>query len=96
MELTPKQKEIIGKKIGNSIPKVCPNCKGGPLLINDKIFELREFEGGNLIVGSESVILPVIAVNCSTCGQTSFFNAVILGLVAPEQDFSQIQNNDGK
>lgn len=93
MLLTPKQKEIVGKKIGTTIPNVCPICKSSPIIINDRIFELREFERGDIVFGKGTPILPVIVLNCSNCGHTYFLNAVILGLIASDEGFKDSEDN---
>lgn len=48
---------------------------------NGQIFELREFNDGNFVLGPNSAITPVIPVTCSNCGNTVFVNALIAGLL---------------
>ena len=48
--------------------------------ITDRIFELREFHGGNLVLGAHQRVLPVIPMSCGRCGYTRFLNAIHLGL----------------
>ena len=45
------------------------------------MFELREFNDGNIIAGGSSSILPVIPVTCNNCGHTVFVNAMSSGLM---------------
>ena len=59
----------------------CPLCGEGVWNVTDKIFELREFNDGNFVLGPNSAITPVIPVTCSNCGNTVFVNALIAGLL---------------
>jgi hypothetical protein len=96
MKLTPKQKEIIENKIGSLISNQCLICSASPILVSDRIFELREFERGDFNFGSQNSILPVISITCPTCGHTYFFNAVILGIVASEKNLGNEKKIDEK
>lgn len=50
--------------------------------IEDKIFELREFNNGNLILGGgNSSIIPLLAITCTQCGNTQFLNALMCGAI---------------
>ncbi|MBQ9453179.1 MAG: hypothetical protein IJU65_07820 [Desulfovibrio sp.] len=54
----------------------CPICGGEQWIISDKIFQLTEFNNGNLVVGGPLyLVLPVI---CAQCGNTCFINPVLL------------------
>jgi len=68
-------------------PRVCPVCKQQKWSIVDKIFELREFHGGNLVVGGS--VLPIVVAICGNCGYTVFFNAISLGIVQPQKKESK-------
>lgn len=84
MKLNEKQKKIAGEKLSVFFSKPCEVCSGKEWVLNDTIFELREFEKGKLIIGVESSIFPVLAVTCKSCGRTYFFNAILLGLIEKE------------
>lgn len=58
----------------------CPMCQSGNWNITPNVFELREFLGGNLNLGS-GPILPVIPVTCNNCGNVVFLNALATGLI---------------
>lgn len=81
MKLNEQQRKIAEKKLFDFFRKTCEVCSGKEWLLNDTIFELREFEKGNLILGGKSSIFPVITVTCKSCGNTYFFNAILLGLI---------------
>jgi predicted RNA-binding Zn-ribbon protein involved in translation (DUF1610 family) len=68
----------LNKKWGQ---KNCPMCGENSWNVSDKIFELREFHNGNLVVGKESTIFPVFPVSCNNCGNSIFVNALIAGAI---------------
>ena len=60
----------------------CPYCGGVEWHASDKVFELREFNDGNLVLGGpNSSITPVIPITCVNCGNTVFINALTTGLL---------------
>lgn len=82
MENEKKPNFELSKFIGNLTEKwkdnPCPMCKSQSWTVSDKIFEMREFNGGNLVIGSGS-IYPVIPVTCNNCGNSIMVNAVTSG-----------------
>lgn len=56
--------------------KHCPYC-GGKWIVSDKIFELREYQDGNLVIGGVP-IQPVVPVTCEKCGNTVLINPLVL------------------
>lgn len=61
---------------------ICPMCGSRSWNVTDKIFELREFNDGNIVLGGpNSALLPVIPVTCENCGNTIFINALASGLI---------------
>lgn len=81
MKLNQDQQQKILKKLESFFNTPC-SCSGKNWLLSDSIFELREFNQGALILGGESSsVFPVIAVTCGSCGNTHFFNAILLGLI---------------
>ncbi len=71
----------------------CPLCGVARWNVLGKIFELREYHGGSLVVGSSSV-MPVIPVTCSNCGNTVFVSAVLSGVIAPDSEKPQGEPTD--
>ena len=60
----------------------CPLCGAGNWSVTDKVFELREFNDGNFVLGGPNgAITPVIPVTCANCGNTVFINALVTGLL---------------
>jgi RNase P subunit RPR2 len=58
----------------------CQMCGIGNWNVSDSIFELREYNNGDLIVGG-GPIMPVVPVTCDNCGNTVFVNAIRAGLI---------------
>lgn len=70
---------FLQKKWGG---KACPMCGQGPWNVQDKVFQLSEYNGGDFVVGGP--LIPVIPVSCTNCGHTVLVNAIIAGAVQPE------------
>ena len=81
MKLTPEQQKKAIEIISPQMSVRCDICDSPDWILNDKIFELREFQGGNLVIGGQSSVFPVITLSCKKCGKTFFFNAIALGLI---------------
>ncbi len=60
--------------------RACPMCGIGNWNISDKMFELREFHGGNMVMGGNSSVAPVATVTCDNCGNTVLVNGIVAGL----------------
>lgn len=88
-KLTAEQKTTLAKKLSHLSRTACQSCGGKEWIASENIFEMREFHGGNLVVGGQSAILPVIPVTCKSCGQTIFFNALSLGILNQGKDDEQ-------
>ena len=63
-------------------PRRCAVCNQEAWGVSDKVFQLPEYSHPNIVVGGP--IMPVFAAVCANCGNTLFFNAIHLGLVAKE------------
>jgi len=64
--------------------KQCPICNNNRWGIGEKPVEVREFHGGGLLVSGP--VYPLIAITCGVCGYTLLFNAIVTGLLEPQQD----------
>lgn len=81
----PDGEEIIEFIHSHWSNQICPMCGGRAWNVSDKIFELREFNDGNFVLGGpNSSIVPLIPVTCNKCGNTIFINALSTGLVKKE------------
>lgn len=65
-------------------PAVCPVCRSNDWQVATEVFELREFNGGNMVIGGGSAVFPISPVTCKTCGNTLLINSLIAGLVLQE------------
>ena len=63
--------------------KSCPICKKATWNVSEKPVELREFHGGDFIVGGP--LYPLFLVTCQSCGYTLLFNAVVSGFVSRQE-----------
>ncbi|WP_412984686.1 hypothetical protein [Pontimicrobium sp. IMCC45349] len=63
----------LNEKWGN---RACPMCNSNSWTVNDTVYELRQFQGGNIVIGG-GPIYPIIPVNCNNCGNTVLVNALV-------------------
>lgn len=86
MKLTEARKRTLLEKMGRlwGGAKTCPICRTEQWAVSGEVFELREFNKGGMVIGSNQAITPLIAAQCGTCGYTALFNAIALGLVDPK------------
>ena len=96
MKLTSEQAQRVIDHIthaaeGKSI--VCPICGRNQWSVNNVVTEMREFQNGNLIIGGESSIMPFVSITCNHCAHTLFVNAILAGVVSPQQ---QVNNKEEK
>lgn len=68
---------ILNEKWGN---RPCNMCGTGNWIVSDKVFELREFNNGDLIIGG-GPITPLVTITCSGCGNTILLNPIVIGLL---------------
>ncbi|WP_051198750.1 hypothetical protein [Bifidobacterium sp. AGR2158] len=64
--------------------KECPICAHTSWSVG-QTFELREYEGGNLVVGLGSQVMPVTPVFCKNCGYMFLINSIIAGTSFPPE-----------
>jgi hypothetical protein len=79
-----KREKLITKLQQPGWGSSCAVCKQSHWNISDTIFELREFQSGNLVIGGSSPIYPVVPMTCAGCGNTVFLNAIIMGILEPQ------------
>lgn len=58
----------------------CAQCGKSNWEVQASTFELREFHGGNMVIGAGPII-PVVPVTCSNCGNTILVNALVSGVM---------------
>jgi predicted nucleic-acid-binding Zn-ribbon protein len=64
--------------------KICPICGNTEWLLNDKLWELREFTEGTIRLGGP--IMPLGTVQCKNCGHTLLFNALTSGFMEQNKE----------
>lgn len=52
-------------------------------------FDLREFEGGSIIIGLGSEVLPVTPISCKSCGYLFFMDASVAGSAIPPKSMTE-------
>jgi hypothetical protein len=60
----------------------CPVCGRDQFAVTDNLMSLPEYGLGVIGLGG-TVILPVVTLTCTTCGNILSFNAVKLGIIEP-------------
>lgn len=84
MKLNQEQQDKLVSKLNEVWKnKTCDVCEQQKWMIDDTLFELREFHGGRIVLGS-GAIKPIITITCNTCGNTKMLNAIQLALVDPK------------
>ena len=78
-------KKIDSEKLVNHLKskwqgRHCQMCRTGNWNVSDSIFELREYNQGNLVIGGGPII-PVIPITCDNCGNIVFVNAILAGFI---------------
>jgi predicted nucleic-acid-binding Zn-ribbon protein len=89
MKLDDEKRKILEEKFKEYKPQlVCPICGNKDWGVNDTIFELREFNGGDMVIGARQMqtVYPVITLSCTKCGYTHFINVIRLGLIEKSED----------
>ena len=56
--------------------KPCQMCEKNNWSVSDTIFELRPYQGENIIIGSGPIV-PIFPVTCNNCGNTILVNAIV-------------------
>ena len=62
--------------------KKCPLCQSDDWNATENVFELRQFNKGDLTLGNAPII-PVVPVTCRNCGNTVLLNAMIAKVIEP-------------
>jgi hypothetical protein len=59
----------------------CFQCGERNWNVSNEAYEYREFNYGNMVIGGDSAITPVVLVTCMGCGNTLSLNALICGAI---------------
>jgi len=82
--------KLLNEKWGG---RKCPMCGGGPWNVQDSPFQLMKFNEGKIVVGGP--LIPVIPVSCRNCGNTVLVNAIIAGVVEPDNKPEKAESEQG-
>ena len=82
MKLPPEQQERVLETLQNVWQQQCSSCGQKKWILNDKVFELREYNKGDIVGGA--AIIPLMVGSCAGCGNTIFFNAIALDIIDPQ------------
>lgn len=74
-----KALEWINEKCPNLI---CECCQQKSWILTEDMVMPMPFVGGGLIVGGPTY--PQVMIVCTVCGNTKYFNAVVMGVVEKE------------
>jgi len=55
--------------------RTCPVCSRSDWSVPDCIFEVREYNGGKLVLGGDQRMMAIVPVVCQACGHTLMFSA---------------------
>ena len=72
----------------------CVICGHHGFTIADKLFELREFNEGNLVIGGDSAVLPAVILICDRCGAIQMMSALALGVLDNSEKRIKADGND--
>jgi ribosomal protein S27AE len=97
MKLTQDQANRIIQQLNDDRDRrlPCGVCGNNNWIINDTIWEIREFNGGDFVLGGNTSLMPMISISCSKCGNTHFLNAIKLGVISPKQQNNVNENTSG-
>jgi hypothetical protein len=95
MILSKEQSEQLLRKLNElwKSPQECQVCHHYDWSLSNVVFELREFNHGSIVVGGGggANLYPAIPATCRTCGNTIFFNAIVLGVVDAPQPQKEVE-----
>ena len=86
--------EVDLDKLNRALSKmisVCPACQQrGTLSVMPTLMELREFHGGDFVIGG-SPIVPLVVLTCNNCGNTILINALVVGLLDEQTEPAEVK-----
>ena len=74
--------QYLDKKWGES--KTCPVCNHGDWTVFERVYDIREYHKEGMVLGGG--VIPFVIASCDNCGNTRFFNAIIAGVVKPQEE----------
>ncbi len=83
MKLGPEQMQILHQHLSNTLKNPCALCGTNNWIFDDAIFEVRQFQGGQINTGG--LLKPMVSITCTNCGAVSFINAFKADVIRLQQ-----------
>jgi hypothetical protein len=83
MQLNEVGKARFQQHLQNVLRQPCSVCGGGNWQLEDPLFELREFAGGDVPI--QGNVKPLLAVTCKTCGNVLLMSPITTGIISVPQ-----------
>jgi hypothetical protein len=82
--MKPEEKQRVIQWINEKCPNLkCECCGSQRWSLNEHIIAPVNLENGSLALGGSMTMTPQVILTCSNCGNTKYFNAVMIGLLQP-------------
>ena len=83
MQLNDDQQRLLIEHLTSISPNgiKCPICGNDTWTASPTVFQLREFENGNLTLRAGSPIVPLVALTCDKCSFVHLLNASTIKLL---------------
>ncbi|HBV97552.1 MAG: hypothetical protein JL50_04110 [Peptococcaceae bacterium BICA1-7] len=72
--------------------KVCPICENNDWHIGEKVAEIRQYYGENVVIGSNGAVYPLLLLTCKICGYTVLFNAIVSRLLKNKSNEESVKS----
>jgi len=76
-----KLRRALSEKTAPGGSGKCGICGSQNWTYDRRVYEIREFTGGGMVIGGGVGIIPCIVVTCGHCGNMHFLSAVALGVL---------------
>lgn len=91
MKIDQKKLETFLKKVN---APVCAFCGKKHWSVGDTLFQLTEFQNGNIVIGGNQKVFPLVPVVCDNCGNTLFLNAIKAGVISEETSKKEFKKDE--
>lgn len=81
MRLQPPQLEILRRYLETHFKNPCHVCGTGNWQFDDVLFELRQLMAPSPNQPQQTIVKPLVAVTCNTCGNVTMLNAMQTGVI---------------
>lgn len=81
MRLQPPQLDLLRRYLETHFKNPCHVCGTGNWQFDDVLFELRQLMAPNPNQPQQTIVKPLVAVTCNTCGNVTMLNAMQTGVI---------------